>query len=155
VILRPEVDAVRADIREGKEEIRGLSAEMSALSADAKELLLAELQLAKAETKEQVGFVVQMTTWGVVALIAAFITLVWVALTATAALAEAVDPWLAALIVTVALAVIAGVAALMAKSKLNQISLVPRRTVHSVKEDLTWAKHQLNLKPKSGGSAAS
>lgn len=153
MILRPEVDAVRSDIREGKQEARELSAEMSAISADVKELLRAELELAKAETKEQAGVVVKMTTWGVVALVAAFITLVWIALTATYALAEAVDPWAAALIVTLALAAVAGGAALMAKAKLNQISLVPRRTAQTVKEDLTWAKHRLNLKPKSGESA--
>lgn len=130
-----------------------MTAEMSAISAELKDLFRAELELARAEAKEQVGFAVKMTVWGVVALIAAFITLVWVALTATFAISEALEPWAAALIVTAALALIAGVAALMARAKLSQISLVPRRTTQTVKEDLSWAKHQLNLKPKSGGSA--
>lgn len=151
--LRPELDAVRADFEEGQEELRGLSAEMSAISAELKELFRAEVDLAKAEAKEQVGFAVKMTVWGVVALIVGFITIVWVAVTATIALAYPFETWAAALIVTVALALIAGFAAFMAKAKLNQLSLVPRRTTQTVKEDLSWAKHQLNWKQKSAESA--
>ena len=155
MILRPGVDAVRADLREGREELREISGEVSAISTELKELLRAELELAKAETKEQAGYAVKMTMFGVVALATGFITLVWIALTGTYALAEAVDPWLAALIVTLVLATIAGFAALMAKKKLDQISPVPHRTVETVKEDIKWAKCQMSLKPKSGGSAAS
>jgi VIT1/CCC1 family predicted Fe2+/Mn2+ transporter len=151
--MQPEIDAVRADIDEGKAEVRGLQSEVAGIAEELRDLVRAELDLAKAETKEQVGVAVKMTAWGVAGLMTAFVMVVWVALTATYALANAVEPWIAALIVTLALGAIALISALMAKSKLSQFSPMPKRTANSLKEDLTWAKHQLKSKPASGEGA--
>jgi hypothetical protein len=65
------------------------------------------------------------------------------ALTAAAilGLATAVAAWLAALIVTVALGVIAGGLALYGKTKVQQATPpVPEQASESVKEDVQWAK---------------
>jgi uncharacterized membrane protein YqjE len=65
------------------------------------------------------------------------------ALTATAilALATAVDAWLAALIVTVVWAAVAGVLALLGKGRVEQgAPPVPEQTIDSVKEDVQWTK---------------
>jgi len=65
------------------------------------------------------------------------------ALTAAAilALATAVEPWLAALIVTVVYAAVAGVLALVGKSRVEAgTPPVPEEAVESVKEDVEWAK---------------
>jgi uncharacterized membrane protein YqjE len=65
------------------------------------------------------------------------------ALTAAAilALATALDGWLAALIVTVVYAAIAGVLALTGKSKVQEATpAAPERTVETVKEDVEWVK---------------
>src|SRR3954447_19205057 len=65
------------------------------------------------------------------------------AITAAAilALATAVDGWLAALIVGVVYAAIAGVLALTGKNKVQQATPpVPERAVASTKEDVEWAK---------------
>jgi uncharacterized membrane protein YqjE len=60
---------------------------------------------------------------------------------AIAALATAVDTWLAALIVAVVWAAIAGVMALTGKKKVQQaVPPVPEDTVESVKEDVQWTK---------------
>ena len=57
------------------------------------------------------------------------------------ALATAVTAWLAALIVTVILAAIAGVLALQGKTKVQQATPpVPEQASESVKEDVQWAK---------------
>ncbi len=67
------------------------------------------------------------------------------ALTATAilALSLAVASWLAALIVTVVLAAIAGALAMQGKSKVQQATPpVPEQATESVKEDVQWAKNQ-------------
>jgi membrane protein len=67
------------------------------------------------------------------------------ALTATAilALSLAVTAWLAALIVAVVLAAIAGVLALQGKTKVQQATPpVPEQATESVKEDVQWAKTQ-------------
>jgi uncharacterized membrane protein YqjE len=58
-----------------------------------------------------------------------------------AALATAVDTWLAALIVAVVYGAIAGVLALIGKKKVQQaVPPVPEDTVESVKEDVQWTK---------------
>src|SRR4051795_10072336 len=65
------------------------------------------------------------------------------AITAAAilALATAVDGWLAALIVGVVYAAVAGVLALTGKNKVQQATPpVPERAVASTKEDVEWAK---------------
>jgi predicted lipid-binding transport protein (Tim44 family) len=59
------------------------------------------------------------------------------------ALAEAVDAWLAALIVTVAYATIAGVLALIGKSKVQEASPpVPEQAKESVRKDVEWTKER-------------
>jgi uncharacterized membrane protein YqjE len=61
-----------------------------------------------------------------------------------AALSKAMDVWLAALIVTVIYAAIAGVLALRGKQRISTATPpVPEQTVESVKEDVQWAKTQL------------
>jgi MFS family permease len=61
--------------------------------------------------------------------------------TAILALATAVSAWLAALIVAVVLAAIAGVLALQGKTKVQQATPpVPEQATESVKEDMQWAK---------------
>jgi uncharacterized membrane protein YqjE len=60
---------------------------------------------------------------------------------AIAALATAVATWLAALIVAVVWAAVAGVMALTGKKKVQQaVPPVPEDTVESVKEDVQWTK---------------
>jgi hypothetical protein len=62
---------------------------------------------------------------------------------AIAALATAVDTWLAALIVGVVLAAAAGVVALTGKQKVQQaMPPVPEDSVESVKEDVQWTKER-------------
>ena len=57
------------------------------------------------------------------------------------ALATAMAPWLAALIVAAVFGVIAGVLALQGKHKVQQATPpVPEEAVESVKEDVQWAK---------------
>jgi uncharacterized membrane protein YqjE len=57
------------------------------------------------------------------------------------ALSTAVAPWLAALIVTVVYAAIAGVLALQGKNKVQEAGPpVPERAVDSTKEDVAWVK---------------
>jgi hypothetical protein len=61
-----------------------------------------------------------------------------------AALAEAMEVWLAALIVTVLYAAVAGVLALKGKQRVAHAGTpVPEQTIDTVKEDVQWAKTQL------------
>jgi MFS family permease len=61
--------------------------------------------------------------------------------TAILALATAITAWLAALIIAVVLAAIAGALALQGKTKVQQATPpVPEEATESVKEDVQWAK---------------
>lgn len=113
------------------------------LSQDTTKLVRQELDLAKAELTEKgksagigAGMFGGAGLMGVMAL---------GALTACFVLAldTAMKSWLAALIVAVVYAAIAGVLALTGKSKVKQAGPpVPEQTVETVKEDIQWAKTQ-------------
>ena len=66
-----------------------------------------------------------------------------------AALATAMQVWLAALIVTVAYGALAGVLALTGRKQVSEATpAAPEQTLESVKEDVQWAKTQLPSKTK-------
>jgi hypothetical protein len=114
------------------------------LSNDLSTLVRQELKLAQAEMTEKgkkAGLGVGMFGGaGIVGLLAAG------TLTACciAALAEGMDVWLAALIMTAVYAALAGVLALVGKKRVSEATPpVPEQTVETVKEDVEWAKTQL------------
>lgn len=106
-------------------------------------LISQEVRLAKAEMTEKakdVGIGAGMFGGaGYVANLAAIALMITMIL----GLAEAMDAWLAALIVTVLFAAIAGVLALMAKKKIQQAGPpIPEQTVESVKQTVQTVKEE-------------
>jgi len=112
-------------------------------SKDATTLIRKEIELAKAELAEKgrqagqgAGMFGGAGLFGVGAFgaLTAFLILV---------LAEAMDAWLAALIVTVVWGAIAAVLALRGKQKVEEAAPpTPEETIETVKEDVQWAKRQ-------------
>ena len=133
------------DPRSSQDEVRDqpLPDLLRQLSEQTATLVRQELELAKVEMREkgkQVG--IGVGAFGGAGLVALF---AFGALTACfiLALATAVSAWLAALIVAVAYAAIAGVLALTGKSKVQQATPpVPERAVESTKEDVEWTKQR-------------
>jgi MFS family permease len=115
------------------------------LSDQTSQLIRQELELAKAELEQkgkQVGLGVGMFGGAGV-----FVVYALGALTAAAilALATAVDPWLAALIVAVVWAAVAGVLALTGKGRIEKgTPPLPEQAIESVKEDVEWTKSRAN-----------
>jgi uncharacterized membrane protein YqjE len=114
------------------------------LSNDLSTLVRQELKLAQAEMTEKgknagvgVGLFGGAGVVGLLALGALTAFLI-------AALATGMDVWLAALVVTVVYGALAGVLALVGKSRVTEAAPpVPEQTVETVKEDVQWAKSQL------------
>jgi uncharacterized membrane protein YqjE len=112
-------------------------------SEDATTLLRKEVELAKAELAEKgkqagkgAGMFGGAGLFGVGAFgaLTAFLILV---------LAEAMDAWLAALIVTALWGAVAAVLALQGKQKVEEAAPPqPEQTVETLKEDVEWVKRQ-------------
>jgi uncharacterized membrane protein YqjE len=113
------------------------------LSEETTTLVKQELDLAKAEMSEkgkETGVGVGM--FGGAGL-SGLLALIFLSLAAVAALDTGMRTWLAALIVGVVWAAVAGVLALQGKSKLQQATPpAPEQAIESTKEDVQWAKTQ-------------
>jgi uncharacterized membrane protein YqjE len=113
------------------------------LSQQTTELVRKEVDLAKAELTEKgktagkgAGMFGGAGLFGLTAFFALTACLI-------ALLGTAIDVWLAALIVTVVYAAIAGVLALLGRRKLQEATPpAPEQTVETLKEDVQWAKNQ-------------
>ena len=123
------------------DEDRSLGELVKQLSDQSTRLARMEVELAKSELQQkgrQIG--IGAGAFGAAALLGFF---AFAALTTTLILAlnEAMDAWLAALIVTVVYAAIAGVLALVGKQRVEEGSPpVPERAIETTKEDVEAAK---------------
>ena len=135
----PEPAAVRAPNGDGED--RSMSDLLRALSEQTTTLVRQEIELAKAEMTakgKQLG--VGVGAFGGAAVVGIY---AFGALTACfiLALSTLVDGWLAALIVALVYAAVAGVHALVGKKKTQAgAPPVPERAITSTKEDVEWAK---------------
>ena len=133
------------EMRSSQDEVRDqrLPDLLRQLSNQTATLVRQELELAKAEMSEkgkQAG--IGVGAFGGAGLVGLY---AFGALTACfiLALATAVDGWLAALIVALVYAAIAGVLALAGRSKVQQATPpMPERAVDSTKEDVQWTKER-------------
>ena len=111
------------------------------LSADARGLVRAEVSLARAELEEKAR---RLAAGGALVGAAAVLGLVALgALTATAiiALSNVVSTWLAALIVTVVVGLLAGILLLVGIKLLRRgVPPAPTESVDQMKEDVSWVK---------------
>jgi uncharacterized membrane protein YqjE len=110
------------------------------LSEETSTLVKQELALARAELQEQgkrAGMGAGMLGG---AGVAGLLTLGALTATLIGVLDTAMAFWLAALIVTVIWAAVAGVLALQGRNKIKQATPPAPQTVETVKEDMEWAK---------------
>jgi Putative Actinobacterial Holin-X, holin superfamily III len=108
---------------------------IKSLADDVTRLFSQEVALAKAEVATALNHVkagVLSLAIGLGVLFAGFIVLLFAAV---AALSLVVAPWLAALIVGGAVAIIGLILLMVAKKNLNPESMVPNRTIDSLKKD--------------------
>jgi hypothetical protein len=129
-LVRQELDLARAEAARAGDAVVSLAKQ--------------ELQLAKAEMKEKgrkagpgIGMIGVATGMGLLAAGALTACLILV-------LDEAVATWLAALLVGLAYAGLAGVLFLMGKRRVQHAGpFLPEQTIETVKEDIEWAKTQV------------
>ena len=138
-------EPLREQFRRGTDEFREVREEASTLIDDLRVLAEKELELARTEMSEQLGLSRQSAMFAGIAAVAAGLTLTFVALTLMFVLDTFMPLWVAALITTLALAAVTGFAAYMVREKIRRITVVPKKTIESVEEDVRWARRQLNF----------
>ena len=116
---------------------------MKELATETSTLVRQELDLAKAEMAQkgkQAGIGIGMFGGAGIVAFVAFLALTTCFI---AAIATALKTWVAALIVALVYAAIAGVLALIARKRVSEATPpVPEQTVDTLKEDVEWAKSQ-------------
>jgi hypothetical protein len=114
------------------------------LSQKASTLVRQEVQLAKVEMKQKATEAsVEIATITVGGFIANAALLAFTA-ALVLGLAEFMAPWLAALIVSLGLALVAGLLIAKGVKALREMDPVPEQTVTTLKEDKEWLTRQLN-----------
>lgn len=135
-------------IRRGEEEVQRLRIDFIAIAEDVKLLARKETELARAEVREQVGHVKRGVMLGGVALVAAALGAVFLLVSVMLILDTFMPLWLAAPITTLGIGAVAVFAAAFAVQHFKRISLTPKRTMQSIREDVTWAKNQMRSSAK-------
>jgi len=140
-------------VRRGRTEAGELREEMVGIANDLGDLLRSEVELAKAEIREQAAQGAKIALWAGVAVVAALLTVAFVFVTEFIALDAVMRAWLAALITTATLAGITAVAGGVAYAHFRELSVVPTKTITSVREDVRWARGQLSSSSRTSESA--
>jgi hypothetical protein len=132
---------------------------LSDLARETSQLIQQEVALLKAELLEKLGRLGQGAGALVVGGLVAFSG--WLALLAAAmlGLGTVVAPWLAALIVGLVVLALGAALLFFGKSRLDAKTLIPRRTLNSLREDEAWARDQVSRRetarsnsPDGGGN---
>ncbi len=122
---------------------RPLSSLFTELTRETGDLFRNEIRLAKAEMGDkarQAGRgAAEIAAGGLIL----FVALQALAATAVLALINVVQPWLAALIVAVVLALVGVVVLSMGLRSIKTDNLAPKRTMESLRDNTRWAKEQL------------
>jgi hypothetical protein len=128
----------RDDLRNARDELRDIIDDLRALAQK-------EAELARAEMREQAGLTRNAAIGGALAALLVPILLTFAGLTLMFALDKAMSLWLAALITTLVILALVLLAVAFAYTMYRRISIVPRRTVDSIQEDVRWARRRISF----------
>jgi hypothetical protein len=135
--------SVREDLRRGRDELGELRRDLTDVLVDLRALAQMETELARAEMRESAQAAAQSAIFAGAGVYLAVLMGVFFALAGMFALDLVMPLWAAALIVGGVLLALTAMALFAARSRMQQITIVPQRTMSSVREDLEWARHQL------------
>lgn len=121
---------------------RSMSAVLQDIVANIQEIFRSEFRLAKLEIRDETAKLVKSSIPLGIGILASLYAIGFLLLAAVHALSLVVDPWLASLIVGAAVLLIAVICINVGRSRLKQVKVVPEKTVHSVRENVQWAREQ-------------
>jgi len=115
----------------------------TALTTDMTTLVRKEVELARTETVEKISKATRSVVYMVAGGMLAYAGLIGLIIAAIVALSNVMDLWLAALIVGLVVIIIGAILLQSGRSMLQRLSIVPEKTVESIKESTEWAKEQV------------
>jgi len=107
------------------------------------EIIRSEFRLAKTEIKEEASKAARPAATFGVGLISGIYGIGFMLLAAVYGLSTAMPAWLAALLVGIILAIVAGAFLGSGREKLKRINLSPDKAIKSLEENVEWSKHQI------------
>lgn len=114
---------------------------LSEVTSDIQTLFRKEIELAKAEIREEATKAGKAAGMFGGAGFAGYMVALFLSLAAMFALANVMDTGWAALLVTGVWAAIGGVLFALGRSRMRSVSPKPEQTVQTLKEDAQWARH--------------
>lgn len=132
-------------LRHSRREVREVGAEVADITADLRLLAAKEVELARAEVKEGVQAYGRGAGFSAAAAIFGWLTLLFLCLGLMFGLDEVLPLWAAALITAGVLLLVTAVLGLLARAAIKSGSLVPTKAINSVREDVRWARAQMNF----------
>jgi hypothetical protein len=139
-------DSVDQDVRGGVVSVSDeptLGDLFSSLTGDISTLIRQEVDLARTETTEKLtratSSVISMVAGGMIA----YTGLIALIIAVIVGLSNLMPLWLSALIVGIVVIAIGGIMIASGRSSLANMSVVPEKTVESMKENREWAKEQV------------
>ena len=110
--------------------------------ANVQEMVRSEVQLAKTEIKEESTKAAKAGSLLAGGAVLALYAFGFILLGAVYALSMAVDAWLAAIIVAVAVGAPAAILIAVGRNRLREIHPKPQKTIDTVKENVKWVRDQ-------------
>ena len=112
------------------------------MSSDLTHLVRDELELAKAEIKQEVANTAVAAGFLSGTALSGYFVLLMLSFAAAFGLAEVMAAGFAFLIVGLFYVAVAGTLLVLGRKKLATVTLVPKKTVRTLKEDLSWLRQQ-------------
>ncbi len=121
---------------------RPISSILQDVAGDVTGIVRSEIKLAKAELAGEARQFARAAPLAVAGAILGLFALGLLLTTILLAIAVALPSWLAALIVCIGTALVAGLLFTIGRARLRRIHAVPEKTVHTIKENAEWVKAQ-------------
>jgi len=115
----------------------------TSLTSDLTTLVRKEIDLARTETMEKVTGVTRNVVMMIAGGLVAYAGLIALLMAAIFLLNQSLSLWVSALIVGILVIIIGAILLAVGRSSLNNMTVVPEKTVETLKENTEWAKEQV------------
>jgi len=115
----------------------------TSLTSDLTTLVRKEIDLARTETMEKVTGVTRNVVMMAAGGLVAYAGLIALIMAAIFLLNQSLSLWVSALIVGILVIIIGAILLAVGRSSLNNMTVVPEKTVETLKENTEWAKEQV------------